>query len=142
MINTKMNECFEINSTSTAFQRSMTLATRVRHERTSATRVLQERHECDMSATRTTQVRNEWKSLILIAARVKTYFYNFIFTIWQVKDHKERNNFDERPFGNASFLCQKAFKKCTTKNSGTSQYNSFSKILQNLKHFLNSRVIV
>ena len=94
-----------------------------------------------MSATRTTRVRHERKSLILIAARVRTYFYNFILTIWQVKNHKERNNFYELPFGNASFPCQKAFKKCTTKNSGASQYSSFSKILQNLKHFLNSRVI-
>ena len=31
--------------------------------------------------------------LILITARVKTYFHLPIFTMWQVKDYKEGNNF-------------------------------------------------
>ena len=121
---------------------SATRGTRMQNEcdtsNTSETRATRVRYKCDTSAARTTRVRHEWKSLILIAARVKTYFYTLIFTIWQVK----RNNFYELPFGNASFPCQNAFKKCTTITSGTSRYNCFSKILQNLKHFLNSRVIV
>ena len=49
----------------------------------SATRVLHEQHECDTSE----------KILILITTRVKTYFHIPIFTIWQVKDYKERNHF-------------------------------------------------
>ena len=71
----------------------------MRHDRhkcdKSATRVLNERHECDTSE----------KLLILITARVKTYFYIPIFTIWQVNDYKERNNFIlSTTFTNASFL--------------------------------------
>ena len=79
---------------------SLIYNTRARHQRhewdtsdTNATRVLQERHECDTSATWTTRARQEWKSLILITTRVKTYFHTLILTIWQVKDYKERNNF-------------------------------------------------
>ena len=124
---------------------SATRGTRMRNEcntsDTSETWATRVRYKCNTSAARTARVRHEWKSLVLIAARVKTYFYTLIFTIWQVKDYQERNNFYELPFGNASFPCQNAFKKCTTKTSATSQYNCFSKILQNLKHFLNSRVI-
>ena len=71
-----------------------------------------ERHECDTSATQTTRVLHEWKVLILITTRVKTYFHTLKFTIWQVKDYKESNNFI--PFGNVSFPCQNASKKCTT----------------------------
>ena len=55
-----------------------------------------ERHECDTSdtsATQTTRVRHEWKILILTMTRVKTYFHTLTFTIWQVKDYKERENF-------------------------------------------------
>ena len=58
------------------------------------------RHECDTSATR---VRHEcyknnksvarMKKIDLITIRVKTYFHTPIFTIWQVKDYKETNNF-------------------------------------------------
>ena len=35
-----------------------------------------------------------------------------------MKDYKKRTNFVLRtlPFGNASFPCQNAFEKCTTKN--------------------------
>ena len=101
-----------------------TSATQVRHDcytnDTSATWVLHEWHKCNTSATRTTRVRHECdtseKLLILITARVKTYFHIHIFTIWQVKDYKERNNFIlSITFRNASFPCQKEFEKCTTK---------------------------
>ena len=74
------------------------------------TRVRQERHECNTSATlaagvrlkcytndtsptRTTQVGHEGKILILITTLVKTYFYTLLCTLWQVKDYMERNNF-------------------------------------------------
>ena len=74
-----------------------TSATRVQHEcnmtETKVTRVLHWQYECDTSPTRTTQVRHEWKILILITARVKTYFYALISAIWKVKDYNERNNF-------------------------------------------------
>ena len=70
---------------------SDTSATWVRHEcDTSATRV---RHKYDTSAKRTTRVWHEWKIFILITALVKTYFHTPIFTIWQVKVYKDRNNF-------------------------------------------------
>ena len=51
-----------------------------------------------------TRVRHEWKKLILIPTRVKTYFHNPIFTIWQLKDYKERNN----------FILRTTFWKCLT----------------------------
>ena len=74
-----------------------TSATNERHEcdtnNTSATRLKHEWHECDTSATRTTRTRHEWKILILVSTRVKTYFPTPILAMWQVKDHKERNNF-------------------------------------------------
>ena len=83
-----------------------TSATWVRHEQhecdTSATHVLHERHVCDTSVTRTTRARHEWKILILITTRIKTYFYTLIFTIWQMKDYKERNN----------FILRTTFRKC------------------------------
>ena len=59
---------------------------------TRATRVRHEQHECDTSATRMTQVRHDWKILILIIALVKTYFHTPVFTIFHVKDYKDRNN--------------------------------------------------
>ena len=97
-----------------------TLATRVWHKwdtsDPSATQVLHERHEYDTNATRTTRVRHERKILILMMTQVKTYFHIPIFTTWQVKDYKERNNFILRTnFGNALFPRQNAFEKCTTK---------------------------
>ena len=92
-------------------QTSDTSGTRVRHERhecntqvqhkgctndTSATRVLHERHGCDT---------NE-KNLILIITQINTYFQIPLFTIWQLKDYKKRNNFIlSTTFGNASFPC-------------------------------------
>ena len=92
---------------------SLIYNTSVRHERhecntsdTSATRALHERQDCDMGE----------KNLILITTRVKTYFHIPIFTIWQEKDYKERNNFIlSTTFGNASFPCQNTFEKCSTK---------------------------
>ena len=89
---------------------SNTNTTGVRHERhecnTSAAQVLHEQHECNTSE----------KILILMTARVETYFHILIFTIRQVKDYKERSNFIlSTTFGNASFPCQNAFEKCTTK---------------------------
>ena len=102
-------------------QTSDTSGTRVRHERhecntqvqhkgctndTSATRVLHERYGCDT---------NE-KNLILIITQIKTYFHIPLFTIWQVKDYKKRNNFIlSTTFGNASFPWQNVFEKSTTK---------------------------
>ena len=62
---------------------SVTLAIRVRHECT------QVRHECYTNDTSATRAKN----FDFAATRVKTYFHILIFTIWQVKDYKERNNF-------------------------------------------------
>ena len=74
------------------------------------------RHKYDISATQTTIVRHEWKILILVTTRVKTYFHTLIFTIWQVKDYKERNNFILRTtIWKCLVSIQNAFKKCTTK---------------------------
>ena len=92
---------------------SATLATRMWHEwhewdtsDMSSTRVLHEQHECDTSE----------KFLILITKRVKIHFHIPMFTIWQVKDYKERNSFIlSTAFGNASFPCQNGFENCTTK---------------------------
>ena len=102
-----------------------TSARRKRHEcntnNTSTTK-------CDTSATLTTRVRHEWK--ILITTRVKTYFYTLtplylpyyhIFTplyllyrTWKTT-RRETISFEELAFGDVSFPCQNAFKKCTTK---------------------------
>ena len=96
-----------------------TIATRVRHERhhdwhecdTSATQNRHERHECDTSATQTRRARHEWKILILIKARVKTYFHTPILAIWWMKNYKGRNNL----FLRTTFWKRlNAFKKCTT----------------------------
>ena len=79
---------------------SLVYNTSARHERhecdTWNTSAIQVRRECnanDTSATRMTRVPHEWKILILLTTRVKTYFHTPVFTIWQVKDYKERNNF-------------------------------------------------
>ena len=65
---------------------------------------------CDTSATRTTQARHEWK--ILITTRLKTYFHTPIFTIWQMKDYKERHNFI---LGPAFCKCLIPMSKCVWK---------------------------
>ena len=96
-----------------------TTAIRVRHERhqcdtidTTATQVRHERHECDTSATQTTRVWHEWKILILIKARVKTYFHTPILAIWRMKNCKGRNNlFLRTPFWKRLNVS----KKCITK---------------------------
>ena len=36
--------------------------------------------------------------LILITAQVKTYFHTLIFTIWQVKDYKEKEQFHSKNY--------------------------------------------
>ena len=99
---------------------SATLATQMRHKQhkcdTSATRVRQEQHECNTSATGPTRVRHGWKTLILITTLVKTYFHTLTFTIWQVKDYKERNNFIlETTFWKCLVSMPNEFKKCTKK---------------------------
>ena len=87
-----------------------TSATPARHEwNTSYTSATQVRHECETSATRTARVRHEWKNLILITTLVKTYFHTLIFTIWQVKDYKERNNFILRT---SFWKCVASMPKC------------------------------
>ena len=109
-----------------------------RHERhecnTSETRATQVRHDCytnDTSATRTTRVRHEWKILILIKTRVKIYFHTLIFTIWQVKDYKEKEQFHSNNYfleisllhpkmhlksapQKLNFLMEKTTSKCCT----------------------------
>ena len=103
---------------------SDTNATRVQHEwDTNDTSAIQVRHQCYTNDTNETWVLHERhecgtseKSLILITARMKTNFHTLIFTIWQVKDYRERNNFiRSNNFRNASFPCQNVFEKCTTK---------------------------
>ena len=99
---------------------SATWATQMQHDcntrNTSVTPVRNEQHECDTSASRTTRVRHEWKILILTMTRVKIYFHTLIFTTWQVKDYKERNNFILRTtIWKCLVSIQNAFKKCTTK---------------------------
>ena len=72
---------------------SATQVTRMQHEcntsYTSATRVRHKRHEYDISAKR---ARHECYTNDTSATRAKN-FDTLIFTIWQVKDYKERNNF-------------------------------------------------
>ena len=96
---------------------SETRATRVRHNcNTSATWTTWVWHKYNTSATRMIRVQHEWMLLILITTRVKIYFHIPIFTIWQVKNYKEWNNFIQyTTFGNVLFPCQNAFEKCTTK---------------------------
>ena len=67
-----------------------------------AARVRYKRRRCDTSATWTTRVRHEWKTLVLIRARVKTYFQTPALAIWQMKDYTERNN----------FILRTTFSKC------------------------------
>ena len=87
-------------------------------------------HECHTSATWKTRVRHEWKVLILITTRVKTYFHTPILAIGQMKDYKERNNFiQEVPFENVSLSCQNAFEKCTTKTGLCNGYINYIKKL-------------
>ena len=66
-----------------------TVVTRVQHEwDTSNTSATQVQHECYTNDTSVTRVKN----FNFVTARVKTYFHTLIFTIWQVKGYKERNN--------------------------------------------------
>ena len=71
----------------------------------SATRTIRMQHkwhESDTSETRATQLRRKCytndtsatrvKNFDFVMTRIKTYFHTLIFTIWLVKDYKERNN--------------------------------------------------
>ena len=67
---------------------------------TSATRVTRMRQECDTSNTSATRVPDtndtsatRVKNFDFVTTRVKIYFHTLIFTIWQVKEYKERKNF-------------------------------------------------
>ena len=62
--------------------------------------------------------------LILITTRVKTYFHLPIFTMWQVKDCKEGNNFIlSTTFENASFPWQNAIENCNTKTEKSCKFS-------------------
>ena len=97
---------------------------------TSATWVLHERLKCDTSATRTTRVWREQKILILIIRQGKTYFHTPIFTIWQVKDYKERNNFILRT---TFWKCIVPLPKCVSKVHRKNWTLYFQKLYQKLK---------
>ena len=89
-----------------------------------ATREQHQWLECDTSKTRTSRVRHKRKILILITALAKTYFQPLIFTIWQVKDYKERKNFIlGTNFQKCLVSIPKCPKKCATK---TKLFNSIS----------------
>ena len=81
------------------FNNTLMIWSNLQHEyQKRATRVRHKQNECNTSATR---VRHECYSND---------------TMWQVKDYKEWNDFIlSTTFGNASFPCQNAFYKCTTK---------------------------
>ena len=102
---------------------------------TSTTRTTRMRHKCDMgdtSETRAIQVRHEWYTKDTSVTRVlheqhkfDTYFHKHIFTSpplalyllygkWKII-RRGKISFQELFFGNASFPCQNAFEKCTTK---------------------------
>ena len=88
-----------------------TNATQVRHGRhewdtsdTSATRVVHKRHECYTSATRAAQI---WHIFINIFSPPTPPKKKII--------RRGTISFQELLFGNASFPCQNAFEKCTTK---------------------------
>ena len=50
-------------------------------------------HKCDTSDTNATRLQHECCTNDTHVTRVKIYFHAQIFTIMQVKDYKERNNF-------------------------------------------------
>ena len=76
---------------------SLIYNTSARHERhecdTSATRETWVWYKCDTSATRTTRVRYEWKILILIATRVKTFSHPYIYYMANEKLQGEDKQF-------------------------------------------------
>ena len=86
--------------------------------------MLHEQHECYASE----------KILVLITIRVKTYFHIPTFTIWQVKDYNERNNFIlSITFKNASFSCQNAFENRTAKTELCNGKNYIKKLFTKLQ---------
>ena len=82
------------------------------------TRVVHEQYKCETSATPMTRVRHDWKILILVTTRVKSYLHTPTFTICQGKDYKERSDLMWRrtilSFGNALLPCQSASETCST----------------------------
>ena len=115
---------------------SDTNATWMQHEwETSETQVLHERHQCDMSA-------KPLKKLILITTRVKTYFHTPIFTIWQVKDYKGRNNFIVRitkcPVPMPKYVCENAQQKM---NFVITKVISKKYILQSVTRYLRLTLV-
>ena len=71
--------------------------------------------------------------LILITTRVKTYFHIHIFTMWQLKDYKEGNNFIlSTAFKNASLPCQNAIENCTTKTEFCKGKSYIKKVINRL----------
>ena len=65
---------------------SDTSATVVQHKATLTTRVC---HGCYMNDKSAARVKN----FDFVTASVKTFFHTLIFTIWQMRDYKEMNNF-------------------------------------------------
>ena len=73
---------------------------------TNATRERHERHECCTSATRTIWVKNFYFGNYT-SKNIFSHPYIY-YSVWHVKDCKERNNFvQELPFVNASFPWRK-----------------------------------
>ena len=94
-----------------------TSARNERHEYdTGPTRARHEWRECNTNVIGALHEHTSEKISILITTRLKRYFHIPIFFVWQVKDYKGEEQFIlSTTFGNASFPCQNAFEKCTTK---------------------------
>ena len=82
-----------------------------------ATRKRQEPHECNTSATRTTQVQNEWKNFDFgndTSENIFSQLYIRYMANERLKGEKQfhsKNYFLQNPL----FPCQNAFEKCITK---------------------------
>ena len=97
-------------------------------------------HQCNTSVTLATQMQHEWDTREMSATQVWHECYTNATSVTRVKNFNFDNDtckniftllyllhgkwkttrrgtisFQELPFGNASFPCQKAFKWCTTK---------------------------
>ena len=115
------NRCSLIYNASTRHMRhecntrnaNVTRAQNEQHEwKTSETKATQVRHKCDTSVPRTTRARDEWKNFDCDNCANKIIFHIPIFTIWQMKDYAEKNNFN---LSTTLLPCQNAFEQCTTK---------------------------
>ena len=93
---------------------------------TRTTRVRQKRHKCDTSDTRTTQVRHECltndKSATLVRnfdfdndTNENTFSHPYITYMANERLQEEEQFHSKNYLLVASFPCQNAFKKCTTK---------------------------